>query len=226
MPERGSPLTRRLDTSLLADADAASDAAVRALSEIAAAAATTLRRLLRADSAIDHSAELDELARALDAVRSYLERIAVDPTAAETRRRLRQVLHTLDHLSRLRVRMQRWQDAAFDPAATVRADARLRRLAALLEGRLEADSPPGTSEQWLHRFVQLLRRRLEPFRERTIALASCGELTSPEALARLDAFRWLLRVADHLARIALHSRLATELEWTGGGPIATDTGQL
>ena len=206
VPDRGPGLTRRLDDKLLSDADAALDAATQTLSDVTTYSSQTLRRLIAPDEAgSDLSTELEQLERALDTSRRYIERIAVDPPVAESQARLRQTLHALDHLARLKTRFERWNHDG-----PVRDDHRLCRLAGAL-GDVLADHAPGARvDSRLDRLVLLLNRRREPFRARTLSLAARGRISSPDALARLDTYRWLLRVTEHISRASSHLHRAAE----------------
>lgn len=217
VPERGPPLLRRLDERLLGDPGASVDAAVATLREVSFAVFRLLAELLdpRDGRRVD-PVRLRMVDDALEATRSYLERIRTEPAQPFVHRRHIAGMHALDHLSRL---CHRCTQAARIEALP--SEARLRRLAALLRemvAALPACDDLAAAEARLDRLRVLLRRQRRGYRERTVAAASLQRIDARAALRRLDSVRWLHRVAYHVWRIVHHLRRA---EQEAPGPPAT-----
>ena len=203
VPERGPPLTRRLGPGLLGDPDAATDAAVGTVADIAHALLALLAARLRGRRRPgERQADPRDIAAALEAARSFLDHIVVRVSGGLGGPRIAGALHVIDHLERLHHRLRQEERIG-----TLRRDPRLASLARILCALAEeaaSGAEPGRSEQRLNRFRRLLRRHHELYRTRTLARAAAGEIGPEEALARLDAMRWLHRVAYHLWRIRHH----------------------
>lgn len=208
VPERGSATLNRLDDRLLADADAAIDAAMQTLADLTAVAFTAFRRSL--EGATDSDSSFETLDEGLEATRAYLERIRTSPQSVDagSHQRLgshfrhQECLHTLDHLTRLTARL-----GSSASVEVLREEAELERLMAEIAGGL-AGSPAedASSEHELEQWVHALRRMRNGFRVRTIELAARSETSEKIVLERLDSFRWLLRCTDHAWRISYHLR--------------------
>ncbi len=206
VPEKGSATLQRLDDRLLADADAAIDATMQTLTDLTSVAFAALRRQL--DAASEEEQPFNELREGLDATRAYLERIRTNPLSQESQSqeshlRHQESLHALDHLTRLTARLQE-----ATPIEVLKQDERLQPLVVQIALALTGAATPRdvSSEDELERLVQVLRRRRDGFRERTIEIAARSEASGKIVLARLDAFRWLLRCTDHAWRITYHLR--------------------
>ena len=231
VPGHGSASLQRLDDRLLSDADAALDAALQTLHDLAAAAVRLLVLRLQ-EPELGHQ-DLATVAQELAVTRSYLERVRTDPDQVDTHFRHRHALHTLDHSTRLVSRLA-------DPpgGGAGRNDRQLRRFSSLLEETL---SPTLTidseTEARLERLHGLLQRRRPSFRKRTIRTAALGgshtnpttghrtasdsksdDLVGEAVLGRLDFFRWLLRVSHHTYRIVHHLRRGADAPDPGPSP--------
>ncbi|MBC7144011.1 MAG: Na/Pi cotransporter family protein [Thioclava marina] len=200
--DRGLSLTRSLGKEMLSDPRAAMDAAVSTHEAIAKAQFAYLaHRLRHREDTRDEKAELRDIRAAIAELRSFVEAVPTlqktDPDAA----RLSSILHALDHLRRLNFR------CAQEPRlATLRRDARLRRLAGLLAGcagLAAQDADRAALEHRLDRLSRLLRKQREIYRARIVTGGS-GRLNAEEMGERLDAMRWLDRVGYHLWRIEYH----------------------
>lgn len=226
VPERGPVLVRHLDRRLLREPDAAGDAVMATLREIEAAARDTVIRLLTGRDAGDGA--LVRLTHGLEEARGFLDEMRTDTRQHVAHLRHQAALHITDHLSRLLYRAGQ-QERTDD----LRSDARLRRLSDILAAelsRLEGpeavagdsetvavpDDPVATARRF-DRVRGLMRRQRRAYRALLIARTSSGAEDPEHTLARLDALRWLHRVAYHVWRIRVH--LATSAT---GRPIAPD----
>ncbi|GAB5467581.1 MAG: hypothetical protein Kilf2KO_06110 [Rhodospirillales bacterium] len=206
VPEREAPLVRRLDKRLLGDADAACDAALATLRDIARA----LFAHLAAATASNPPQEPPPpaVANALAASEAFLQSIRSQPQPIGLQPRLEAAFHALDHLQRLNRRC-----GQVDRIEALQQDRRLRRLAGLLSSLLAHGDPPSR----LDRLRRLYRRQRHPFRARLLTAAVKGEIAAEAALDRLDAVRWLHRTAYHVWRIA--DRLSETDRGPSGRPV-------
>lgn len=203
VPERGPALTRFLGRHILRDPDAATDAAAATVETIARAHFRFLaQRLRHAEARRSDLAELRTLSDAMVSTRGFVDAIAHGPAGSPRARRIVAILHMLDHLGRLYYRCTQSQRLV-----TLGADHRLRRLRATMSSLAgeAADTASATrAETRLNRLRRILRGQRRIYRERLLMQASTGRLDDEAALQRLDAVRWLHRVAYHLWRIQHH----------------------
>lgn len=203
IPEREAALTRRLGNEMLKDADAATDAAAATVEELCNHSFNWLARRLQKDNA--RRADLSEmhgLSEALGETRRFVARIPHGLQDTPRAHRVAAILHILDHLGRLHVRCR--QD---ERIAVLWTDHRLRRLCGVLRTYVADAARSGDTdglERRLNRLRRLLRRQRSAYRNYVIGLASVGDISDEEAAVRLDAMRWLQRVAYHVWRIELH----------------------
>lgn len=203
VPERPAPFTERLDRRLLREPAVALRAVSPTLADLARQAFDLLREQLREGDAHDRAEQRALLALATDAVRSWLGRIETPALGSDARAREVSALHAVDQLQRLVDR-----EAQTDRAATVAETAELRRVADELRAAL---APRATGASHLGTLAARLAAEREPYRAAVFAQASADEIDSDVALARLDAYRWLERVAHHVWRLAHHlEQLALE----------------
>ncbi len=201
--ERGPTLTRRLGKPILRDPDAATDAAAATAEEIARAHFAFLdRRLGHGRPSRADVTDLRDIADALAATRDFTGDIAEGASDHHRANRIAAALHMLDHMLRLYYRCTQTERLA-----TMGTEPRLRRLRGIMrslaaEAAVQAD--PAGAESRLNKLRRILRRQRELYRNRTITLASTGRLEDEAALLRLDAVRWLQRVAYHMWRIQHH----------------------
>lgn len=207
--EHGPPLTRRLGRNILRDPDAGTDAATATVQEIARAQLEFLSRLLgRVRARRADVTEMRDIADALAATRAFIAEIKTGDAAGSRAHRIAAALHALDHLGRLYYRCARTE-----VIANLASEHRLRRLRGVLRSlSAEAALPENgqVAEKRLNRLRKLLRAERKSYRERTVMLASTGQISDEIALGRLDTIRWLHRVSYHLWRIQHHLNRMSE----------------
>jgi phosphate:Na+ symporter len=213
VPERGPPLLRHIDDSLLDAPDSAIDAAAATIRDIASATAANVADL------IDYKGErhldpirLATMDAALETTRNFIDAIGVRsmserPIAEASRRRHISAMHALDHLRRLAHRCKQSQRVS-----QLGADHRLRRLSILLQKELDQLSMDDldTGLKRMDRLRGLLRRQRSTYRTSMIDKGIVQGIDAHVVLQRLDALRWLHRVAYHFWRILHHLRLLHE----------------
>jgi len=216
VPDKGTPLTRALDPLLLAEPRTATALARQTAEGIAEAVVAILRTRLKTPLARQASDELDEAEKAIGETRRFLDRIALPAKASDLEEQLRALYHILDHLGRLLYRCR--QDARILELAS---DRRLRHLAGLLARTIRPPShrdpalpspDPKVCEAKLDRLRGLMRRQRRQQRDSLIARAAARTLPEEAVWLKLDALRWLHRVAYHLWRLQVHANALNSAE--------------
>jgi phosphate:Na+ symporter len=212
VPERPTAFAARLDRALLEEPGVALRAAGATLAELSTGAFATLGKLLVGGGPANDA--LADIRLGLAETQRYVARIGPpDPEQAFDPREV-SALHVIDQLRRLLDRCeQRERIGALEGDEALRAQA--RPLADVL-----ADAAAGSglgaeaAEEQLEALEAALRKGRSAYRRDALRRASADELTSEQALARLDAWRWLERVAHHAWRVVHHLR-RMELEYPG-----------
>ena len=218
VPERQA-LIGRLDPKLIADTGSALAAATRTARELSAATLTHTALVLRSPSRARPADE--DLADAIGTLERYIGQIHSQPESGAVHSRHVAVMHATDHLQRLRARLSQTErlHAAARDSALSEAGA---KLAQLLEAEAEAlleDRRPAIEE--LDRQRADLRQLRHDFRARTLQEAASHRLGAEQALLRVDAARWLHRVAYHAWRMAVHLQPDTPRQ-PAGAPLAAE----
>lgn len=209
VPASGDPLGDLPDRRLLSDAGAALDAVGAALSRVADVLFAALAAGLRGRRGVAARAALTLRAEAmLDALEEYLARLVLPSDQPAPLARYVALLHLADHLHRLAHRLTQG-----GRMTRLRADPGLRRAGLALAGRLEQGGDAPQEAARLDRLARLIERRMARLRRAGLAPVK-GAADDP--FERTDAMRWLMRSADHAARIA-HYR-------AGPAPAGTESG--
>jgi phosphate:Na+ symporter len=209
VPESGPALARHLDPSVASVGPVAIEAARRTLAEVTGVTVSAVR--LRLGARHEEAVEALVAARsALADVRTFLASVRSEPDSPGLYGRHVAALHGLDHLERL-------VDACteeVDPAA----------VSELMAG--PARDLPGAlrlAESWareggeVHALAELsatIAAARRGQRAETLARTASGALDPRTALVRIEAMRWLDRLAYHLWRTLHH------LEGGADGPGA------
>lgn len=203
VPERGSPLTRGLDTALLSEPGIAIELSVASLDRIGTATCDHLCRTIGAPvppGATFH--ERDALEAALTELRTYIDDIRLPAGRPDLATATAGTFHALDHLCRLLYRCdQSRRIAGLDSSP------RLRRLRGLLGAGASCQARPedaAAAEALLDRLRTLMRDQRKRPRDRIIEAAVAGKISDETGLNQMDALRWLYRVTYHLWRIRVH----------------------
>lgn len=204
LPERGPVLTRHLDDSLLQAPPVALEACRRTLADILDGLLDALLPLLQGQPGADETRRA-ELAVAIERTQAFFARIPPlrddEPLSAA---RVAQ-LHVIDHLTRLLPRLQlpptAQQALARDPLREAAAQAghvlaRARALKDHAPSADELDALPALARSLAERQVS---ERLDLLRG-----TADGQRSPADALAALDALRWLERVVNHAWRASHH----------------------
>jgi phosphate:Na+ symporter len=223
VPERGPALTRNLDVTAYGVGPVAVEAARRTVRETAATLFDAVAERLAGGRSASAAAHVDQAITAADAAldetRAFLAGVHTSPDAGPSHARHLGVLHAIDHLERLVVAIRReaplriaHSDATLELWAEELARALREAEAALCD---EAAASPEPALAALSRDLARKRRRHRPS---VMESTATGELDPNDALRRLDAMRWLDRLAYHAWRATLHlSRDETDVPDGVGG---------
>jgi phosphate:Na+ symporter len=228
LPDRGPPLTRHLDRTVLQAPAVALEATQRAMRETAAVMFQALRTRIEQPDGEEKASRENELRLALERLQEFFPQIpALADDQPLSQQRVAQ-MHALDHLTRLQthltppVGVRRVLDGPPLRPAVALAQAVLQ----LGEVGLRGDGPPDWAAQVERQALQLadFRRRERPVLLQQTAGGASGPV---QALALLDAMRWLDRLGYHAWRISnyLGGDLQPEPAPTPGEPgLNTETG--
>lgn len=203
LPERGEALTQRLDDSLLAIPAVALEASQRALEQTTQRLLAVYADLLAARPPASASEQVQALGRSLDIAYAFVSRIALRPGDTNAAAQRIAQLHAIDHLLRLRARLDDLLRLGLDVSApafawTLSHTQQILALArqGLAEQRLASVLPQMTEQAvGLAELSRQMRHEL---------LDDEGMSAGPAAdiLARADTYRWLERTCHHIWRIS------------------------
>jgi phosphate:Na+ symporter len=199
--ERGPVLTRRLDPTVRTVPEVAVEAARLTLLDVAMAVAEAAESVLSGPGNGVRSARLESAASALGELRQFLTGVGTRAESISAHRGLVSSLHAMDHLSRL-VNVLAHPPRLPPTPELDRAAARVGNLVSAAEGWLlgEHGAIPPEIESLSKEVADLRRRQRNTMLQRT----AVGQAAAGEALAALDAMRWLDRIGYHLWRIVHH----------------------
>ncbi|NIC43678.1 Na/Pi cotransporter family protein [Aquabacterium sp. A08] len=202
LPDKGEPLTQRLDDSLLALPAVALEAAQRALEQTTEQLLALYSDLLTPAAPAPTPGRLQALGRSLDTAYAFVSRIELRPDdAAAAAQRIAQ-LHAIDHLLRFRTRLDDLLHAGLDLSAPGYAWAlsHNRQMLALARQGLAARR----LDEALPELEVNALGLTELSRQMRHALLDGSDTPSGPAadlLAKADAYRWLERTGHHIWRI-------------------------
>ncbi len=204
VPDRGNPLSKRLDPSLIGSPEIALQAVNRTLQEITHSILSLLSPALAVLPRQIDRRSLAAVDDAIEKTRDYLEGIRVDPQSAEQFNGYSNSLHILDHLQRVSRRahdQQRLSRVRDDSELSNMTELLLNSLALLGSAEFPIDEETEATIQQLNR---QLKAAMRDYRIRTLRLTAAGEMTTLTVLQRMDAARCLRRIGYHIWRIADH----------------------
>ncbi len=206
VPEPAPSMTRHLDPSVIEIPAVASEAARRALIEIAREATVTLRqRLDGSESRAETLQRITALDHALAESQRFLSRLASTSAGEAMYERQLSSLHAADHLSRLfnALRGDRSirfvaQHESLERLANELVEEAMQTFDHLLSGA--ADETGERLGELSANVAQVRRRGRKDLLDRT----ATGAISPHESAQQLEAHLWLDRVAYHLWRSAHH----------------------
>ncbi|HEY0852742.1 MAG TPA: Na/Pi symporter [Bradyrhizobium sp.] len=232
LPERGSPLTRCLDPSALANPIVAVEAVRRTIARVLLTVCGSVEAALAGRSAPvrlgKDAVSVHEAADALRQAQLFLSDMTGPPDTDEEQQRLTSTLHALDHASRLTEAANGGTNfgSAGDGPEDIRARelcAETMRTAAAIARGVAAPAPPlvavsrGADAMAGPRAIQTdeaiaelescttqLGEVLRTHRSATLGAVANGTLTADAALVRVEAVRALQALSHHARRSAVH----------------------
>ncbi|MDG2219896.1 MAG: Na/Pi cotransporter family protein [Rubripirellula sp.] len=201
VPERGNPLTRRLNTELMNAPDLAVAALQATLCDLIVAIFARLARSLRGDELQQESTDVQEIKGAIEQTHHYLDTLHVPPEKEELVRTYQASIHILDHLHRLMIRIdQRSKIKTIRSMNALRPDA--DQLAQTAETIAHCPTKIGDKKfATIRREYQQLKTLEKRIRREHIASAARGEYDARTAVTQTDAARTLKRIGHHVWRI-------------------------
>ncbi|HPI14290.1 MAG TPA: Na/Pi symporter [Spirochaetota bacterium] len=206
IPENGSRLTKNLDTSVTNVPPVAIETARRTVIGIAAVIMESLRRILNAQASFrDVADDFDEACMALGETSRFLSHVRSQPDSSGLHGLHLSVLHSIDHLERL-VETCRQVDEMDEVAH--HEELRLIAIEQLSRIDMVVRWLQGHTDKAPLRVVEAMSQSIAGIRrvQRVDLLASTarGELEPEDAMSRLEAMRWLDRLAYHVWRAIYH----------------------
>jgi phosphate:Na+ symporter len=205
VPERGPALTRRLDATVAKVAPVAIEATRLTLREIALVLAKYLQNMLRNKPGRPDTEALQAVSRALDETRRFIGRVRSDPETKGEHQRHIGTLHAMDHLDRLletcrETRLAQWTER--DAALAAAAEHLSEGLAAIMPW-LGGHNVPVPADHLATLSGSLAETR-RTHRATILEDTAAGRADAGDTLARLEALRWLDRLAYHTWRAVHH----------------------
>jgi phosphate:Na+ symporter len=230
LPERGSPLTRCLDRSALANPIVAVEAVRRTVARALAAVCETVRSRLAATGQAGpflsekDAASVSDAAEALRQAQQFISDVSGPPESEEQQKRLTSTLHALDHASRLAKAAR--EEGEFQAGTSGSDEARAAELCSdamrdattiadkIAEPTTAADGAAPAEEKrercasteealvQLERHAKSLGEMLHSHPSSTLGAVATGALTTQEAITRVESVRRLEALAHHAWRSA------------------------
>ncbi|MGC9333161.1 MAG: Na/Pi cotransporter family protein [Anaerolineae bacterium] len=205
VPDRGPPLTRHLDRTLLRIPSVALEAAARTLNEIAAVALTESAGLLAARSLTRGGREkLWAAEAAMKETAGFLGQIRVSSDGHDLYTRRLSLLHARDHLERL-------IEACLESETPIQ-DGEIQDAASRLTPELEAAvawlrGQQGEAGDLVRHLAEASARQAEArrrYRVRLLEETAAGQIDPEETHRLLESMRWVDRVGYHAWRTVYH----------------------
>ncbi len=207
VPDRATPFTGHLDRALLQQPPLALNAVQGAVREETLALLGHVRALLDGGGA---RIDLERMAGALDRTHAFVDAIHLRAGEGEAWVRLVALIHVLDHLQRLHERCEEEADRAAVARRVELLAGPRQQLAQALPEVMEAleDGRWAEAERLSAEVARAIEAAAPQCRHTVMAQIGSGELSVEEGTDRLEAIRWLRRVARHVARICYRLREA------------------
>ena len=218
VPETSNALVRQLDRQLLSDPFIALEALRSSEDAIFQAQLDALNGLLVSAPKLAGE-RLSQLSDALDLSEDFLDKIHSEPARGREWQLLMACMHAHDHMSRLQHRLLA---ATSESTQTDRLDdVAKQRLAMLLQAILDIRNAPHwqAAAQASQELALQLADGQRAVREAIMGEIAAGQLDTDLGGERLDADRWLSRVAHHLWRVCHHLQQADDASHRQSPPL-------
>ena len=230
LPDKGSPLTRGLDSAALSSPVVAAEAVRRTVAQALQTLCGSIEAALPAASAtsaakVGRSAPSGaEIQEALRKAQEFISEVSGPPETEDEQRRLTSTMHALDHASRLaelsgeQLGLPAAKGGPEDARAVELCAETMRNAGSVAreiadEAALgdhavpiaSLDTPDAMSRlAALDRCATALGELRRGHRSATLSAAAAGELTADQAMVRVDMVRRLEAFAHHAWRAAAH----------------------
>ena len=202
VPEPGDPLVDRLDRQLLRTPDVALDNVAMVLEQLTGRLLGGVAGLINGHELA--TAGLQPVARQLDSVHAFVDRIHLQPGQARSWQRLNAAIYLLDHLQRLHERCDEEPERGRRLLQTHDLVEPSRRFLQSLQTTMSALAARTFTEA---KSVSAdaavgLRQQAVGLRADIMAEVAAGHLDVPAGTRSLESVRWLRRVSYHVSRVA------------------------
>lgn len=204
-PERGNPLTKRLDTGLLKSPDVALQAVNATLEAITRRLLREMSPTLATPRRVLSAKTLDDISDAISRTREFLESLRVRTDQPSQLEQYTNSIHILDHLERMlrrghdQTRLSRMRD---DGELSLMSEVLLETFRMLAETSFPVPDDVGSK---IHRNNHELKVAMRRYRVNSLKRTADGDLPAKLALQRMDAARTIRRLGYHVWRIANHA---------------------
>lgn len=208
VPDRSARPQHHLDDSLLQVPALALETTQRTLEELAQRLLNLYQHSLNMSRPSTATADLQQIETVLDQAYEFVLRIpsaADDPTVAA---RISALLHAIDHMQRLRSRLQHQPGTDLHDSRYQQAQTLATELNTLAQQGLHGQAPADWLEQ-LQARTQALAERLSAVRSQLLA-APQGHDDASRTLRITDTHRWFERSSQHVWRSSHYLQLARE----------------
>lgn len=204
IPERGNPLTRQLERSLMTNPVIAVTAVENTLWQVVTVLLGEVRRHLHDVGSTVNRRVVNDVSDAIEQCSSYLQELAARFRKAEQIHNYVACLHVLDHLRRIdaRVREERRLRRCREDQGLVAMSDKLSAAASVMIG---ASHPLSAEEvEQIHSINRDMKIAMREYRASTLEQTAESNLTTSVALTRMDTARTLRRISYHVWRISHH----------------------
>ncbi len=202
-PERGNPLTQRLDRTLQGDPAFACIAVQRTAWDITTALVGELKLRIQGARTTTNGTLAEDLTQAIEQTTLYLQELATAQSISSIPDYVAS-LHVLDHLRRMNDRLQsgRQLQRCHDDEGLAKASEQLVTAMELLIS--EPFPPSGKRSEQIRMINHDLKTAMRDYRLWVVEQTATGSLDTPQAIRRMDTMRWLRRIGYHVWRISFH----------------------
>ncbi|MBU2876323.1 MULTISPECIES: Na/Pi cotransporter family protein [Aliiglaciecola] len=192
----------QLDDSILNQPSIALDLALDSLRKQMISLLKTTSEILQKDTSM--ATKLVELQTDIDVSREFIDSIPVENSAQQER--LLNMIHTLDHMQRLHERCEELPSQRFSNSLPTELNdwsIKLNEAITTLVSGIEQNQWSTPMKKVTELYKKLNSEHRE-FRHNILTRVTNDEFNIVDATNMLDAFRWLVHVAQHIERCANH----------------------
>jgi phosphate:Na+ symporter len=154
--------------------------------------------------------DIKELQRALNETHKYADKIHLHYKAGADWEYLVAIIHIMDHLQRLHERCEEEEDRAI----SARTTKDFNNMVSILSESISDIVNYSKNREWYKakecskKTLKEIHKKSSVYRKETANMIASGEIDVPVGSDRLEAIRWVKRVAIHINRINHHLKHA------------------